>query len=603
MRDRPGSRAWALAALLAAAPAQALTLARDGQARARIVLAETATPAESTAARELAGYLGRAVGARFEVLSESDPAAREAPAIHVGPTRLARGLGLEPQALGREQWIQRTLDGELLLCGGRPRGTLYAVFRFLEEHVGVRWWTPWDESVPERPTLEVDGLDASGRPAFSYRDVSGLDLACVFCVRNRLNGYFALVGPEYGDTDAYGPPVHVHSFFRYVPPQRYFETHPEYFSEIGGLRLGDESQLCLTQPALLELVAAELVRNVSRARREAAARGSEMPRLFDFSQNDWGKPCTCKVCGELARREGSESAPIVAFVNRLADAVGPREPDVLLNTLAYGYSFRPPRTLTTRDNVVVRLSALYQRDFSKPLAHRANREVRRAVAGWSRRTRHLRIWDYIVTYGAADLPLPNLEFLAHDLRYYRRRGVEGMFVQHDHPIAADLRDLKAWVLLKLLEDPARDAAALVRQFTDGYYGPAGESIRSYLAALGRAARRRPAFIGFAAEPSDYAYLDRSFLSAAARIFDQAEARVASEAQWLGRVRHARLSLDRALLLRGRALGLAADELAAVARRYRSTWEAEIERRLDADERAGARKEVQEEIERALAPTR
>ncbi len=28
---------------------------------------------------------------------------------------------------------------DLLLVGGRPRGTLYAVYAFLEETVGVRW--------------------------------------------------------------------------------------------------------------------------------------------------------------------------------------------------------------------------------------------------------------------------------------------------------------------------------------------------------------------------------------------------------------------------------------------------------------------------------
>ena len=35
----------------------------------------------------------------------------------------------------------RTKGNYLLLAGGRPRGTLYAVNRFLQEQCGVRWWT------------------------------------------------------------------------------------------------------------------------------------------------------------------------------------------------------------------------------------------------------------------------------------------------------------------------------------------------------------------------------------------------------------------------------------------------------------------------------
>ena len=88
--------------------------------------------------------------------------------------------------------------------------------------------------------------------------------------------------------------------------------------------------------------------------------------------------------------------------------------------------------------------------------------------GWRRAAPNLRIWDYTVIFGPdGDLPLPNLGYLADDLRVYLEHGVDGLFVQHVHPIAGDLRDLKLWMLLKLLEDPHRDASALVREFTEG----------------------------------------------------------------------------------------------------------------------------------------
>ena len=46
-----------------------------------------------------------------------------------------------------------------------------------------------------------------------------------------------------------------HSYFWYVSPDEFFDTHPEYFSEIGGVRVREETQLCLTNPDLLDIVA------------------------------------------------------------------------------------------------------------------------------------------------------------------------------------------------------------------------------------------------------------------------------------------------------------------------------------------------------------
>ena len=43
-------------------------------------------------------------------------------------------------------------------------------------------------------------------------------------------------------------------------PIKYFDTHPEYFSEIGGERVKD-SQLCLTNPEVLQ-IAIENTRNI-----------------------------------------------------------------------------------------------------------------------------------------------------------------------------------------------------------------------------------------------------------------------------------------------------------------------------------------------------
>ena len=217
----------------------------------------------------------------------------------------------------------------------------------------------------------------------------------------------------------------VHNFYVYVPPAEFFETRPELFSEIGGLRYGGEGQLCLTQPELVDLVALRMGAYIERGRAES----SPVPRLYDFSQNDWFKPCECARCSAVVAREGSQSGPLIELLNQVADRIAVDYPEVLIDTLAYGYTFEPPRNLAARENIVVRLSALYDRDFSRPVSDPVNAGFRSAISGWSGKASHLRIWEYSAMFGPeGDLPLPNLSVFAADFRLYLDQGVEGIFV-------------------------------------------------------------------------------------------------------------------------------------------------------------------------------
>ena len=135
--------------LTQASEAAGLTLAEDGKSDYAIVVADQATAPEATAATELQQYLTRATGVEFRIVKEgSYPENR--PAILVGRTRRTeRHLrGFDWEGLGTDGIVIRTAGQDLILAGGRPRGTLYAVVTFLEEQVGVRWWTATEEDVP-----------------------------------------------------------------------------------------------------------------------------------------------------------------------------------------------------------------------------------------------------------------------------------------------------------------------------------------------------------------------------------------------------------------------------------------------------------------------
>jgi hypothetical protein len=602
----------ALAIVAAAAfstTAPAAVLARNGVAKTVIVLATEAIPSEKTAAAELALYLGKMTGARFEIRSENDPRPAGL-AFFVGPTGLARRLHLDAQRMGPEEWAVKASGKSIVLCGGRPRGTLYAVYHFLEDDLGVRWWNAFEESVPQRPTLRIAELDRRGHPAFVQRDLSGADGGAEFLVRNRVNGASNRISWSFGGYDGFATPWFVHSFSRAFPPTDYFDAHPEYFSERDGARTADETQLCLTNPELPAIVAEKLDAYAWAAEAKARETGEPPQRLLDFSQNDHFGACTCAACRLVVAREKSESGPLLAFLNDVAGRLAFEHPDALLTTLAYTYTFAPPANLKASSHVVVRLTGYGKRDFGKGVLASENAEFRDAIDAWSRVTQHLWIWDYAVVFFGDDrnLPIPSYRYYAQDFRFYRDHGVSGLFVQHWFPIAADLRDLKVWLYLKLMENPDLDQKALIRDFTDGYYGKAAAAVRRYLDFLEATADKHPGYIGAESNAKAFTYVDADFVVRAESAFDRAEGQVRREPVLLRRVRHARLTVDYALLLLGpdvdlaaaaRRAGVPAPERLAVAERYQRTWNEQIELRVEPEHRQAMRDDIDAEVQDLL----
>jgi hypothetical protein len=71
--------------------------------------------------------------------------------------------------MGGEEWRISINESRLILTGGRPRGTLYAVYRFLEDVLGVRWWSPWETYVPRQRDLCIATCELHGQPRFEAR--------------------------------------------------------------------------------------------------------------------------------------------------------------------------------------------------------------------------------------------------------------------------------------------------------------------------------------------------------------------------------------------------------------------------------------------------
>jgi hypothetical protein len=119
--------------------------------------------------------------------------------------------------------------------------------------------------------------------------------------------------------------------------------------------------------------------------------------------------------------------------------------------------------------------------FSKPLADERNKAFRDDIIGWSKISERLYIWDYTTNFRHHFLPHPNLRVLGPNVKFFADHSVAGIFEQGAYTTnGAEMAELRAWVLAKLLWDPTRDGAALTNEFIEGYYGPAAPHIKGYL---------------------------------------------------------------------------------------------------------------------------
>ena len=500
------------------------TVASGGKPRCVIVQQTGATAPEQHAVAELALHLNQITGATFIVQTNAQAASKSS--IIVGPGALAAKLfpEIDLAKLGSEEFVVRTKGRHLLLAGGRPRGTIYAVNRFLQDQCGVRWWTPWATNLPQHSTLRVPALDLRGRPAFEYRApfwFSGFDP--LWKVRNGVNSEWHNIPAGLGGCVKYKG--HAHTFYPLVPPEKHFAVHPEWYSLINGKRTHERAQLCLSNPELRDFVV-ERVKEWLRESPDAS--------IISVTQNDWHGACQCDQCKAIDDAEGGPSGSMLAFVNYIAEKIEPEFPQAAVDTFAYQYTRKPPKTIQPRPNVIVRLCSI-ECNFREPLDDPSNAAFLADLEGWSKICRRLYIWDYTTDFAAYLLPHPNWFTLGPNVRLFQKFGVRGVFEQGAYQgYGGEMSELRAWVLAQLLWHPQQDDRALINEFLDGYYGKAAaKPIRRYLDLMHDASKGF--YLGCFTKPNA-PHRTAKVLLEAEGLWQEAERAVADEPELVARVR-------------------------------------------------------------------
>jgi len=530
-----------------------LKLAQNQKTAYVISLAGDATAVEQTAAEQLQKYLQEVTGATFP-LKKEDEVKNDTPQILVGAGTRVRTL-LPRQdwgALGNDGIVIKTIGTHLILAGGRPRGTLYAVFQFLQQQVGCRWWTPDASTIPRKSTLEIPAIDLTYVPPFSYREnLTTPALDPVFAAISHQNGHFQRIAPEWGGHHQILG--FVHTFTRLLPPEKYFQQHPEWYSDPANKGLpctaaskmpsAHDTQLCLSAPGVLE----ELTRNALDWIKENPQAG-----YISISETDVAPYCQCEKCREFLQREGSQAGIIVDFVNKVAARIERQYPHFMVETLAYHGSEKPPKTVRPAHNVIIRLAPIAA-DYGHALDSDSNQESRENIRGWAAIAPHLFVWNYVTNFHYGMLPHPNRKHLADDLRFFATHNVKGIFEQGDNFTnnVGDFVFLRAWLLGQLMWNPQLDQDQLTDEFLRGYYGAAAPHLKEYLNVIQNSfdAQNRT----LSTFNSDFSFLTLDVMNQATQCFARALDAVKGDATLTRRILREKNAVDLAWIVRYRPL--------------------------------------------------
>ena len=468
-------------------------------------------------------YLFKMTGADFKVVTSDN---EKAPKLFVGKQFLnQKELQNLESGTYDDAFIIKTRNNTLVLAGRNPIGDAYAVCAFLEDYLGCIKFTRNEEFIPEKEEIVLPVIDKVYNPAFPFR---------VPHFQGRNDPDFRL-WHRISTFDDWG--LFVHTFHRLVPPEKYFNEHPEYYSLVNGRRLQD-GQLCLSNPDLIQL----LIENL----------GSEIEKhpekiYWSVSQNDCINYCECENCQALYKKYGNISGAYIEMANQIAEAF----PDKQISTLAYQFTRTAPVNIVPRDNVNIMFCSI-ECNRSMPLADDPrSADFVKDMKDWSKLTHNIFAWDYVVQFKNFLTPFPNFHVLQPNIQFFRDNHVKMMFQQGSGGSWSDLSDLKQYLIAKLLWDPEANADSIVTRFINSYYGDAAPFIREYYDLTHRnlIEHQETQNLDIYGFPVFYyhSYLTPELLVKYQEIMDNAEKAVQQDSMFFKRALRARVPADFAYL--------------------------------------------------------
>lgn len=479
---------------------RSLDLVVNDISRAAIVVADARAEAPVRfAAEELRRYIALMSGADLPLRD-----AAEGPAVVLA-------TGDVPG--GEDAFRMRTEDGRLYLTGASPRAVLYAAYALLER-LGCTFAVPGEDTVPRCATLSVPELDVLEAPVYTRRSLVDFPFTDAppawhpvlidWLAKNRYNWYHPA-------PNAFGEPtawyerrdkiltamqlrgLHLqfggHTLHTWLPPQRYFSEHPEWFAKLrrGRKWVRQAPLVCVSHPEARRAVAENII---------AFLDCCPEAEIIDIWEADIQEFCQCADCvGAFARtrdEETTRTAYLTAYMellNTVAGLVAARHPRVKISGSIYAPhgGVAPLRAPAMAENVLLEPAHIMRHSYLPITESTANLRILTMDMSWRQKAREVVLYEYYSAWTNSGI-YPIVNVMAEDLRLLHQLGFTG--VETDQGGWTALNTFAAGRLLWQPEQPWKGVIAAFCR----YYGEAADAMTAYWVGLEHALREQPGFI-------------------------------------------------------------------------------------------------------------
>ncbi|MCX5642742.1 MAG: DUF4838 domain-containing protein [Candidatus Omnitrophica bacterium] len=400
-----------------------------------------------------------------------------------------------------------------LVLGADRAGAMYGAYELLNTF-GFRWFGPdaWEDETPDRKTLRFPAVDLKQVPSFKTRGAFGGKTEnrkdfLRWIARNKLN-YVSTQKDEIPFCKKLCLKLTMgggHDFTqKYIPPAKYYESHPEWYALIDGKRTWRSN----------EVARDEMGYNICLSNREAVAEGiknfidnlvrDEELRCADFI-NIWPldvgpRYCQCDNC----RKMGNPTDQLLHLCNEARKAIKkavreeklPR--DISIGTLAYHETLPvPSRPLPKdfdHDGIIITFFVI-ERCYTHAISDTSCAEINTDINNfWKQWTANpecsfkgaMMVGEYYNVSGFASMSIPFIRIMAADIPYYyscNARHMNYMHMPGEHWGTLTLTNMQ---FASLLWNHRLDCNKFFKDFLSDRYRNSAEKMENFYTILEKA---------------------------------------------------------------------------------------------------------------------
>lgn len=239
----------------------------------------------------------------------------------------------------------------------------------------------------------------------------------------------------------------------------------EMFALFDGHR--NHNQLCFSSKVLLKQTSEFILNQYGN--------GNKKAYRFMISPSDNNLVCQCSLCLSKGNSENNATPAVTAFLNNLAQRFKNHE----FYTIAYKTTQKAPE-ITLNNNAGVFISTI---DLPKGIeifeAQKETQLFEQTLASWSNKTQKLYLWDYAANFDDYLSPIPLVNGIQRQLKYFKKLGIKGIFLNSAGYDYMPFADVNAYIFSALMKDNTLVTEELASKYITKFYPVSWKILSSF----------------------------------------------------------------------------------------------------------------------------